>query len=234
MSAGTYEIINTITNNRYLGSSIDVIARLRHHRSELRGGYHKNSRLQRAFNKYGESSFIFRQLVQTTDVQNARIHEQMLLTYSKLTNQPVYNLKFDAIGGNGDYWDRPEAETERCRRRDRWTGPNNPRYGEQRADFLTSIRKSSYAPDALRKRRKTIAARLDLPAFQHISGARIPAGMRYIELKQHFGLDRKGIVALLAGRWSHYKGWTPLPTENTESELVTTSDSVPPDADEQQ
>lgn len=56
---GIYQIKNIKTNKIYIGSAINLYNRFLEHRAELRGGYHQNIYLQRAFNKYGEHNFMF-------------------------------------------------------------------------------------------------------------------------------------------------------------------------------
>lgn len=57
--SGVYKIINDINGHYYVGSSNDVRGRWRGHKSLLRKNKHHSPRLQRAWNKYGESSFTF-------------------------------------------------------------------------------------------------------------------------------------------------------------------------------
>lgn len=59
MKSGIYEIINTVNNKRYIGSSKDVSRRLMQHLYCLRGNRHCNTYLQNSFNKYGEKLFKF-------------------------------------------------------------------------------------------------------------------------------------------------------------------------------
>lgn len=55
---GVYQILCNPTGKRYIGStSMTFNRRLSHHISLLRSGSHKNSYLQRSWNKYGEESF---------------------------------------------------------------------------------------------------------------------------------------------------------------------------------
>lgn len=54
---GIYKIVNTVTNECYVGQSQHVKKRLREHFRLLRSQKHANSRLQRAFNKYGPEAF---------------------------------------------------------------------------------------------------------------------------------------------------------------------------------
>jgi group I intron endonuclease len=56
---GIYKIINTVTDHFYIGSSVNLQRRKTRHFSELRNQRHSNARLQAAWNKYGEASFVF-------------------------------------------------------------------------------------------------------------------------------------------------------------------------------
>ena len=52
--AGVYQIYNTETGKRYIGSSIDVERRLKEHKRNLKSHKHRNQHLQNAWNKYEE------------------------------------------------------------------------------------------------------------------------------------------------------------------------------------
>lgn len=60
MHTGIYEIVNTVNGKRYVGSAASFASRWRVHRHHLRKGKHHSVALQRAWDKYGEGSFIFR------------------------------------------------------------------------------------------------------------------------------------------------------------------------------
>ena len=55
-----YAIENTVNNNIYIGSSVNFRNRKSEHMNDLRKNKHHSVALQRAFNKYGEPSFIFK------------------------------------------------------------------------------------------------------------------------------------------------------------------------------
>jgi group I intron endonuclease len=59
MSRGIYKLMNVISNKFYVGSAVDLKRRRARHFSELRTGKHNNRHLQAAWNKHGESAFIF-------------------------------------------------------------------------------------------------------------------------------------------------------------------------------
>jgi group I intron endonuclease len=56
---GIYKIVNKTNGKSYFGSTKDFSERKCHHFSELRGNYHGNKHLQRAYNLYGEENFEF-------------------------------------------------------------------------------------------------------------------------------------------------------------------------------
>ena len=62
MKSGIYQIRNTITNDLYIGSSINIIHRKNRHSRELKQGKHHSIILQRAVNKYGINVFKFKVL----------------------------------------------------------------------------------------------------------------------------------------------------------------------------
>jgi group I intron endonuclease len=55
-----YEIVNTITGHRYVGSAVNLRLRWARHRHDLPKGVHRNRYLQNAWNKYGRDAFEFR------------------------------------------------------------------------------------------------------------------------------------------------------------------------------
>ena len=64
---GIYTIQNKLDNKIYVGQSVDVNNRLIHHRKRLRANNHDNIHLQSAYNKYGESYFLFELLVECNE-----------------------------------------------------------------------------------------------------------------------------------------------------------------------
>lgn len=56
--SGIYAIRNTVNNKRYVGQSANMAGRKRQHLRSLRTGDHHCVALQRAFNKYGEATFV--------------------------------------------------------------------------------------------------------------------------------------------------------------------------------
>ena len=62
---GIYCIENLINGKKYIGQSINILARWKQHLSNLRRKIHHNEKLQNAWNKYGENNFKFYIIVET-------------------------------------------------------------------------------------------------------------------------------------------------------------------------
>ena len=95
MKMGIYKIINIQNNKFYIGSAVNFSRRKTRHFSELRNGKHNNSKLQNAWNKYGESAFIFVTVEEVLDksmlleVENKWLKEHVGKDY-------CYNIGVDA------------------------------------------------------------------------------------------------------------------------------------------
>jgi len=83
-----YRIINTITNDSYIGSAINYKLRRNNHISKLRNNKHHSPILQNSWNKHGEDAFVF-EIVE-------EVHDKFLLIsreqYYIYTLNPRYNI----------------------------------------------------------------------------------------------------------------------------------------------
>lgn len=84
---GVYAIVNTETDEQYIGSSQDIAARFIQHQSLLRRGKHHAQRLQEAWNTYGEDAFELVVLEELTTSGQLAAREQWYLD----TVLPAYN-----------------------------------------------------------------------------------------------------------------------------------------------
>lgn len=76
--AGIYQIVNTISGKRYIGSSSYLERRLAEHKRFLRKGLHQNKHLQLSFNKYGENSFVLEK-IEECEIDNLLDREQFYI-----------------------------------------------------------------------------------------------------------------------------------------------------------
>ena len=93
---GIYKIQSIIKPRRcYVGSSINIKKRWNDHLKRLRNNHHENIKLQRHYNKYGESDFVF--IILEPCLPNfLLIREQYYIDKFN----PYFNLSKKASGGN--------------------------------------------------------------------------------------------------------------------------------------
>jgi len=87
MASAIYAIVNTVTRDMYVGSAVAVNRRWSAHRRDLARQCHYNTRLQRAYDKYGKDAFDW-EVIQTVDDKNKLIErEQFWMDFFA----PAYN-----------------------------------------------------------------------------------------------------------------------------------------------
>lgn len=97
---GIYQIINTINNKKYIGSSKNIQARWTRHRRELKQNKHHSFYLQRAYNLYGESSFKY-EIIEECNL--VILLEKEKIWINKLN--PEYNV--GSVGGGDNLSNNP-------------------------------------------------------------------------------------------------------------------------------
>ena len=87
MSSAIYAIVNNVTRDMYVGSAVVVNRRWSAHRRDLVKHSHYNTRLQRAYDKYGADAFDW-EIIQFVDNKSELIaREQFWMNFFA----PVYN-----------------------------------------------------------------------------------------------------------------------------------------------
>lgn len=136
LASGVYTIRNTVNGREYVGSAAAFRYRWNKHRSELTRGGHHNSKLQRAWNKYGPAAFEFKPLLICARKDNV-FYEQRTMD----ALQPFYNLAKKAGSVLG--LKRPPASAEhRAKLKASHVGRvYKKRTPEQRAKMALAIQK---------------------------------------------------------------------------------------------
>lgn len=91
--SGVYEIINTITGDCYIGSTIDLERRRKQHLRESTWKRNPNKPLYKDMKQYGKDSFLFKP-IWLCDPEELKKYEQIAIEKYK----PKYNV-FDAYTG---------------------------------------------------------------------------------------------------------------------------------------
>jgi group I intron endonuclease len=90
---GIYKITNTVNNKIYIGCASNIRTRVNGHLYDLRKNIHKNSYLQKSWNKYGESVFIF-ETHELCNIEDLHMREHFWVTTLDCLNKSIgYNLK---------------------------------------------------------------------------------------------------------------------------------------------
>ena len=96
---GVYLIRNTKNNKVYIGSSKHILTRFKEHIRYLKGGYHSNSHLQAAYNKYGSECFEVSVLIYCESSQIRLKEKTYLDLYQSYNSDYGYNiLRFSETG----------------------------------------------------------------------------------------------------------------------------------------
>lgn len=99
MISGIYQIRCVVTNKKYIGSSYNVLHRLKTHFKLLKKNSHYNKYLQNAYNKYGFSNFEYSVLM-SCNVSELRSEETKYI--SMYDKKELYNIKVvDAFSNLG-------------------------------------------------------------------------------------------------------------------------------------
>ena len=103
MKSGVYKITCKENQHYYYGSSVDIQARMKSHKRNLRNGNHRNKRLQRVHDKHGIGSLVF-ELVEecprdlTIEVEQRYLNEFYLdekcMNFCRSASAPMLGINF--------------------------------------------------------------------------------------------------------------------------------------------
>ena len=110
MESGIYRIRNVVNEKMYIGQSINVENRLKHHLKELQSGSHINYFLQIDFDKYKEESFIFEKIHECEEEFLNVMEKYFIEKYN--TTHNGYNIKNGNSTLNNKYKAKLEKENE--------------------------------------------------------------------------------------------------------------------------
>lgn len=124
-----YGIVNTITGQMYVGATTNPIQRKASHFTQLRTQKHPNSKLQEAFNRFGQSVFEFQILETEIEERFGKVREVYWIahhdSYRKGYNMTMGDtVKTTPIVWNGKQYENIEVASRELRvsvpRLERW------------------------------------------------------------------------------------------------------------------
>jgi group I intron endonuclease len=123
-----YRIVCIPNGRTYIGSTNDLTRRKSEHLKNLRGGGHCNPMLQKAFNKYGESSFEF-SVIETAEGEHLIAREQFWLDRDRATGMSMNLAEFAQSGFRGRTWSAEQRAQQSERAKARLIGKRPPFWG---------------------------------------------------------------------------------------------------------
>jgi group I intron endonuclease len=99
---GVYKITNTFNSKIYVGSSIDINKRWNEHKRNLSNNKHDNDYLQKSWNKFGKSNFIFEIIEVITDkyvlIEREQYYLDLLKPYDKTIGYNICKTAGNMLG----------------------------------------------------------------------------------------------------------------------------------------
>lgn len=167
---GIYQIVHVESGRRYIGSSAKVGARFSGHRSTLRRGCHGNSRLQNAWNKYGESAFAFEVIEWVDDVLALLEREQVHLVSARPL---VFNAGIEVRRPTFGVVKGPMPEVQRANIAAALKGKKKPPFTAAHLANLSRARSGKPHPYTPEQRAKIIASNIARTGERHTVEARL-------------------------------------------------------------
>lgn len=127
-TSGIYCIENTANGKKYIGKAVDIEARWRCHKCELRSGTHINKYLQHAWNKYGESYFSF------SVVEYAPEKELIPLEIEWIKRLGTFGGGYNLTAGGEGQTGRYLTDEQKQHLSNINMGKKNPNYGLKRSE----------------------------------------------------------------------------------------------------
>lgn len=139
MTCGIYEIVNTANGKRYVGSSVDVEKRWKHHLWRLGRKDHHSVVLQRAWDKYGECSFKF------SILHECEADDLLIIEQSEINLKSEYNISPVAGSNEGHRWTEEQKIAHRASKRAYYEGND-----EVKEKISEGVRKAQSRPEVIR------------------------------------------------------------------------------------
>jgi group I intron endonuclease len=223
---GVYKIRCEPNGKVYIGSTNDLLRRWREHRKMLRATTHPNPHLQAAWNKYGETCFIF-EVVEVVDGAETVDREQYWIDSLQCCDRRVgFNLSPSAKHNTGYRHTDSAKQAMAVGHTKTWQGFIDPagnvvdiydlqRFCQENTLSYTVMTALAYGkPFTLQhKGWRHINAKTprqkykDLRGFIRPDGTPEPAPESVRSFCEQYGLSWKSVYKLINGKYKTHKGW---------------------------
>lgn len=199
--SGVYKISCLPNGRTYVGSSANVGFRWKRHLTQLRNGNHHNIHLQRAWDKYGEESFVFEVVFEGSKEEILKEEQRYLNDYCNL-----FNIAKVAVRS-----DKPQPKEEVGRKISlALTGRKMTDIQKKRMSLSRKGNKCPWAKEQAltmnkNKEQEYIAVSPSNKVY-HFRNARAFS-------KQHC-LEAIHLSAVARGRYKHHQGWIALKVDD--------------------
>ncbi len=178
--SGIYALHNNKSGKVYIGQTKDLSRREKDHFRELRKGTHHNKYLQRAYKKYGESTFRFIVLERCSVEELDEREKHWISQMRTMDAENGYNLE-----GGGNVGKEVSEAVRKAKR-----GEKNPMYGKHL---------SAKHVEALRVKNRCHNSTLTEESVKKIK-EKLLAGVPATQIMQEFGISRDILYSIRAGK----------------------------------
>lgn len=230
MKSGIYSITQLSTGLRYVGSAVNLRQRFARHKQDLRAQRHHNQKLQRSWNKYGESDFLFGEIEKC---EESRLVEREQFWMNEI--KPYFNILRTAYSARGYRHDEAAKEKMSAASLRFWRGitkEQREKRGRQQSEIATGLKHTEETRRKMSEAHKLIAphqnslrnlteSRSSDPDY-YLKAADAGAKTIYVvtapdgcrrEVRnlsafcRENGLSQSHLVAAAMGKKFGYKGW---------------------------
>jgi group I intron endonuclease len=213
-SPGVHQITCLANGKIYVGSAISLRRRWENHRRALRGKYHSNGYLQRAWNKYGESQLRV-SVLELTSVDDVLRAERIWIDKTRCADRRIGFNIFDTAGSPGESFAAdwhgfvdPNGNEITISNLNKFCRVNN-------LDLASMIRLSQgrSKPKSYKgwTHRNSIRKRAYIKTYEGFvdpEGHAVGPITNLAAFCREYGLDKTHMVAVAHGRLISHQGWT--------------------------
>ena len=145
--SGVYRIVNTVTNDFYIGSSRNVMGRWNQHKSPYFWKTHPNIPLYRDFQKYGLDAFRFQILAPVVPEHLKEVEQELIdMLHPTYNDRRAEGLDVERVKGTRKKWSGSDKGKE-YQKKYRQTG----KYKEHQKKYRQSYKCKEYRKEYMKK-----------------------------------------------------------------------------------